>query len=168
MDICRIYFFLQFYVNKALWAFELFIFCSDCVSSIRSQAQETVSQQQPRGDVATASLVFPYLLEYNLINVIKVRKLQGFCGLGFFFFVCVFSFRREDRVCNLLLSMCLSRCSPETSASHLAEFIAGILQTSVSCLPLASLKTAGFFCFSYKAVALYRVSWLPHIEETTH
>ncbi|XP_021392024.2 SMC5-SMC6 complex localization factor protein 2 isoform X1 [Lonchura striata] len=38
---------------------------------ILSQVQETVSQQQPKGDVATASPVFPNLLENNLINVIK-------------------------------------------------------------------------------------------------
>lgn len=48
------------------------------------------------------------------------------------FLVCVFSFEREDWVCNLVLSMCLSRCCPEASASHSAEFIAGILLTSVS------------------------------------
>ncbi|OWK62393.1 Protein FAM178A [Lonchura striata] len=39
---------------------------------ILSQVQETVSQQQPKGDVATASPVFPNLLENNLINVIKL------------------------------------------------------------------------------------------------
>ncbi|XP_068054021.1 SMC5-SMC6 complex localization factor protein 2 isoform X2 [Anomalospiza imberbis] len=38
---------------------------------ILSQVQETVSQQQPRGDVAIASPAFPSLLENNLINVIK-------------------------------------------------------------------------------------------------
>lgn len=82
------FFSLQFDVNKPFWAFELFIFRLDCVSSNRSQVQETVSQQQPREDVAFASPAFPNLLKNNLINVIKVRKLQGFCGLGFFFCVC--------------------------------------------------------------------------------
>lgn len=125
------FFFLQFDVIMPSWAFEFFIFCSDCVSFVRSQVQETVSQQQPRGDVAFASPVSPSLLENNLINVIKVRKLQGFCGLGFFFCV-YFLLGGEDRVCNLVLSMCLNRCYPETSASHSAEFIAGILQASVS------------------------------------
>ncbi|XP_037996318.1 SMC5-SMC6 complex localization factor protein 2 [Motacilla alba alba] len=38
---------------------------------ILNQVQETVSQQQPRGDVAIASPVFPSLLENNLVNVIK-------------------------------------------------------------------------------------------------
>ncbi|XP_030807403.1 SMC5-SMC6 complex localization factor protein 2 isoform X2 [Camarhynchus parvulus] len=38
---------------------------------ILSQAQESASQQQPTGDEATASPVFPNLLENNLINVIK-------------------------------------------------------------------------------------------------
>ncbi|XP_063019385.1 SMC5-SMC6 complex localization factor protein 2 isoform X1 [Melospiza melodia melodia] len=38
---------------------------------ILSQVQESASQQQPRGDEATASPVFPNLLENNLINVIK-------------------------------------------------------------------------------------------------
>lgn len=100
-------FFLQFDINKPLWAFEFFTFCSDCVSSIRSQVQETVSQQWPRGDVARPA--FPSLLENNLINVIKVRKLLDFCGLGFFFCVFVFSFGMEERVCNLVLSLCLNK-----------------------------------------------------------
>ncbi|XP_063261498.1 SMC5-SMC6 complex localization factor protein 2 isoform X2 [Prinia subflava] len=38
---------------------------------ILNQVQETVSQQQPRGDVAFASSAFPSLLKNNLINVIK-------------------------------------------------------------------------------------------------
>ncbi|TRZ25539.1 hypothetical protein HGM15179_001598 [Zosterops borbonicus] len=38
---------------------------------ILSQVQETVSQQQPREDVAFASPAFPNLLKNNLINVIK-------------------------------------------------------------------------------------------------
>uniref|UniRef100_A0A8C5TIJ1 SMC5-SMC6 complex localization factor 2 n=1 Tax=Malurus cyaneus samueli TaxID=2593467 RepID=A0A8C5TIJ1_9PASS len=42
---------------------------------ILSQVQETVSQQ-PRGDVVSASPVFPSLLQNNLINVIKFL---GFC-----------------------------------------------------------------------------------------
>ncbi|NXM25697.1 SLF2 protein, partial [Oxyruncus cristatus] len=43
---------------------------------ILSQVQEAVSQQQPRGDLATASPAFPSLLENNFINVIKFL---GFC-----------------------------------------------------------------------------------------
>ncbi|NXG11918.1 SLF2 protein, partial [Sakesphorus luctuosus] len=38
---------------------------------ILSQVQEAVSQQQPRGDLASASPAFSSLLENNLINVIK-------------------------------------------------------------------------------------------------
>ncbi|KAM4896752.1 SMC5-SMC6 complex localization factor protein 2 [Sylvia borin] len=38
---------------------------------ILSQVQETVSQQQPREDVASISPMFPNLLKTNLINVIK-------------------------------------------------------------------------------------------------
>lgn len=83
-----LFFFLQLDVNKPLWAFKLLIFCLNCVSSIRSQVQETANQQQPRGEVACASPAFPNLLKNNLINVIKVRKLQDFCGLCFFFGVC--------------------------------------------------------------------------------
>ncbi|NWR86106.1 SLF2 protein, partial [Furnarius figulus] len=43
---------------------------------ILSQVQEAVSQQQPRGDLPSASLAFSSLLENNLINVIKFL---GFC-----------------------------------------------------------------------------------------
>ncbi|NWU08424.1 SLF2 protein, partial [Cephalopterus ornatus] len=43
---------------------------------ILNQVQEAVSQQQPRGDLATASPAFSSLLENNLINVIKFL---GFC-----------------------------------------------------------------------------------------
>ncbi|XP_041875139.1 SMC5-SMC6 complex localization factor protein 2 isoform X1 [Corvus kubaryi] len=43
---------------------------------ILSQVQETVNQQQPREDIASASPAFPSLLENNLINVIKFL---GFC-----------------------------------------------------------------------------------------
>ncbi|NXM72701.1 SLF2 protein, partial [Serilophus lunatus] len=43
---------------------------------ILSQAQETMSQQQPSGDLASASPAFSSLLENNLINVIKFL---GFC-----------------------------------------------------------------------------------------
>ncbi|NWU74645.1 SLF2 protein, partial [Onychorhynchus coronatus] len=43
---------------------------------ILSQVQEAVSQQQPRGDLATVSPAFSSLLENNLINVIKFL---GFC-----------------------------------------------------------------------------------------
>lgn len=38
--------------------------------------QETVSKQQPKGDLTSASPAFSSLPENNLINVIKVRKLQ--------------------------------------------------------------------------------------------
>lgn len=56
--------------------------------------QETVSEQQPSGDLTSASPAFSSLPENNLINVIKVRKLQLVWegGLQFFgvfgFFVC--------------------------------------------------------------------------------
>ncbi|KFP86939.1 Protein FAM178A, partial [Acanthisitta chloris] len=43
---------------------------------ILSQVQETVRQQQPRGEVASASPAFSRLLENNLLNVIKFL---GFC-----------------------------------------------------------------------------------------
>ncbi|NXP19846.1 SLF2 protein, partial [Scytalopus superciliaris] len=43
---------------------------------ILSQVQKAVSQQQPRGDLPSASPAFPSLLENNLINVIKFL---GFC-----------------------------------------------------------------------------------------
>lgn len=46
------------------------------VSFIRSQMQETVSEQQPNGDQTSASPAFSSLPENNLINVIKVRELQ--------------------------------------------------------------------------------------------
>lgn len=83
-------FFLRFDANKPLWAFKLLI-AQISISFIRSQMQGTVSKRQPRGSLSSASPAFTSLPENNLINVIKVRKLQllckGVCLLILFFCV---------------------------------------------------------------------------------
>lgn len=68
-------FFLWFDANKPLWAFKLLI-AQISISFIRSQMQGTVSKQQLRESLSSASPAFTSLPENNLMNVIKVRKLQ--------------------------------------------------------------------------------------------
>lgn len=131
--------------------------------------QETVSKQQPKGDLTSASPAFSSLPENNLINVIKVRKLQlvwVFFGGVMGFFCCFLSvFSKKPGVLIYAWACFVSRWYPGVSASHPA----GLLQTSVfpfSRLPLASLATAQFHRLSFPAVALYQTSLLPRVQET--
>lgn len=120
--------------------------------------QGTVNKQQPRESLSSASPAFTSLPENNLMNVIKVRKLQLLCKSFFVYF-----FEGKKGTLIQLWACFLSRCCAGVSAPHSAEIAAGLLQASVSFLPdfhqLLSIPGAslfqcgslsGFFAPSYK------------------